>query len=189
MPWRAPVVIWSFGGVRCAEVGAIGRRAAVRVVPRTYRTGRASVVPVPCSYGVGLGALFVCCSLVVSVLFDICRLGDAVVSGPRETRLAHSRHAARLTHPTNQAADTHTHSPPGSMQDHTTPPNFLPALQKTGLRFRRKSSLCSTGLANGCPCPNFLPMPSMLKAHEPCSEDRGRGGCTLIVQISRISLT
>ena len=64
-----------------------GRRAAVRVGPQTYGTGRASVVPVPRSYGAGLGALFVCCSLVVLVLFNICRLGDAVVSGPRKTRL------------------------------------------------------------------------------------------------------
>ena len=36
-------------------------------------------------YGAGLGALFVCCSLVVTVLFNICRIGDAVVSGRRET--------------------------------------------------------------------------------------------------------
>ena len=70
-----------------AVVGVRGRRAAVRVGPQTYGTGRASVVPVPRSYGAGLGALFVCCSLVVLVLFNICRLGDAVVSGPRKTRL------------------------------------------------------------------------------------------------------
>ena len=50
-----------------------------------YRIGRASVVPVPYSYGVGQGALFASCSLIVTLLFNICRLGYAVVSGPRET--------------------------------------------------------------------------------------------------------
>ena len=52
-----------------------------------YRTGRASTVPVPCSYGVSLGVLFAPRSLVVTALFNICRLGYAVVSGPRETGL------------------------------------------------------------------------------------------------------
>ena len=61
--------------------------AAVRVGLRTYRTGRASTVPVPCSYGVGLGVLFVSRSLIVPSVCNICRLGDTVVSGPRETRL------------------------------------------------------------------------------------------------------
>ena len=60
--------------------------AAVRVGLWTYRTGRASTVPVPCSYGVGLGVLFVSRSLIVTSVRNICRLGDAFVSGPRETR-------------------------------------------------------------------------------------------------------
>ena len=50
-----------------------------------YRIGRASTVPVPCSYGVGLGVLFASRSLIVTASFNICRLGYAVVSGPRET--------------------------------------------------------------------------------------------------------
>ena len=51
------------------------------------RTGQASFVPVLYSYGVGLGVLFAPRSLVVTALFNICRLGYAVVSGPRETGL------------------------------------------------------------------------------------------------------
>ena len=50
------------------------------------RTDRASVAPVPYSYGVGLGALFVSCSYNMAALPNVCRLGYAVVSGPRETR-------------------------------------------------------------------------------------------------------
>ena len=71
-----------FGGV---PDGARGCRAAVRVVPWTYGTGQASIVPVPCTYGVGLGALAVSRNVIVTSAFDICRVGDAVVSGRRKT--------------------------------------------------------------------------------------------------------
>ena len=50
------------------------------------RTDRASVAPVPYSYGVGLGALFVSCSYNMAALPNVCRLGYAVVSG------AHVKH-------------------------------------------------------------------------------------------------
>jgi len=65
--------------------GARGCRAAVRVVPWTYGTGQASIVPVPCTYGVGLGAPAVSRKVIVTSAFDICRVGDTVVSGRRKT--------------------------------------------------------------------------------------------------------
>ena len=65
--------------------GARGCHAAVRVVPWTYGTGLASIVPVPCTYGVGLGAPAVSRKVIVTSAFDICRVGDTVVSGRRKT--------------------------------------------------------------------------------------------------------
>ena len=64
---------------------AVECRASVRVVPWTYGTGQASIVPVPCTYGVGLGAPAVSRKVIVTSAFDICRVGDTVVSGRRKT--------------------------------------------------------------------------------------------------------
>ena len=63
------------------------RRAAVRPAPRASRTGQVSTILVQCTYGVGLGALALSRSLAMTSAFNICRLGDAVVSTPRKTRL------------------------------------------------------------------------------------------------------
>ena len=60
--------------VACWWRAASWRLADVGMAPRTYETGGASIVPVPCPYGVALGALFARYSFVVTDLFNICRL-------------------------------------------------------------------------------------------------------------------
>ena len=82
-PWRAPVMIWSLWP--CAWIMRECARPVQRLLVTRYSEGPASVGPVSTSHGPNWDTWRHSETLKLVSVLSICRPGDAVVSGGRET--------------------------------------------------------------------------------------------------------